>query len=84
MTDNWKLPPLKDDWLQYILLILKVKVDIPYQKVMDYVNHFGLYRKTVSLICSMCLCVIVIPLYKQHTPALYGVWWPRIRHWPLP
>ena len=41
--------------------LLKVKVDIPYLKVIDYVNHFSHYRKTVSLICSLCLCVMVIP-----------------------
>ena len=34
--------------------LLKVKVDIPYQKVIDHVNHVGLYRKTVPL---MCVCV---------------------------
>ena len=37
------------------LSLLKVKVDIPYQKVIDYVNHFSRYRKTESLICSLCL-----------------------------
>ena len=51
-----------------------LKVDIPYQKMIVYIyNHFGLYRKTVSLICSLCLCVMGIPLYMQHGPALYGV-----------
>ena len=40
----------------------KVNVDIPYQKVIDYVNNFSHYRKTVSLICSLCLCVMIIPL----------------------
>ena len=34
--------------------LLKEKVDIPYQKVIDYVNHFSYYRKTVCLICSQC------------------------------
>ena len=33
-----------------------------------YVNHFSLNRETVSLICSMRLCVMVIPLYRQHPP----------------
>ena len=35
-----------------------LKVDIPYQKIIVYVDHFDLYRKTVSSICSLCLCVI--------------------------
>ena len=49
----------------------KVKVDIPYQKENVYVYHFSLYRKTS--ICSLCVSVMVIPLYRQHTLALYGV-----------
>ena len=44
------------------LSLLKVKVDIPYQKVI--VNHFSCYRKTESLICSLCLfqclCIMFI------------------------
>ena len=52
---------------------LKVKVDIPYQKVFVDVHHFGLNRKTVYLISSLCLCVMVTPLYRQQTPALYAV-----------
>ena len=47
--------------------LLKAKIDIPNQKVIVYVNDFGLDRKTVSLICSLCLSVIGIPLYMQHT-----------------
>ena len=48
-------------------LLLKVKVDTPYQKVIDCDYYF---RKAVSLICSLCLCVMVIPLYWQYTFAL--------------
>ena len=40
--------------------LLKEKADIPYQRVIDYVHNFGIYRKTLSLICSLCFCVIVI------------------------
>ena len=50
--------------------LLKVKVDIAYQDIIVYVNHFGLYRTSVSLIGSLCLCVMVIPLYRHHTPAI--------------
>ena len=32
----------------------------------------SVFIENVSLICSLCLCVIVIPLNWQHTPALYG------------
>ena len=54
--------------------LLKVKVDIPNQKVIGYVIHFGLYRKTLSLIGSLCLCVMVIPLKATgSTPLSYIV-----------
>ena len=36
----------------------------------DYINNFSHYRKTVSLICSLCLCVMVsayIIWYRVHT-----------------
>ena len=51
---------------------LKVKVDIPYQKVIDYVNYFVLYSKTVSLISILCLCVglLVIPPILAAHPCL--------------
>ena len=69
MTDY--LPSQMTGFNAYFSLL---KVDIAYQKVIVYANHFGLNRKTVFLICSLCMCVIGIPLYMQHTPALYGVW----------
>ena len=69
MTESC-LPPQMTGYNTYFSL-LKVKVDKPYQTVNVYAKHFSHYRKTVSLIGS--LCVMVIPLYWQHTPALYGV-----------
>ena len=39
------------------LLLLKVKVGIPYQKVIDYVNHVSCYRKAVHLKSGVCVCV---------------------------
>ena len=40
--------------------------------VIVYVNHFGLYRKTVFLNWSLCLCVMVIP-YTGSTSLHYMV-----------
>ena len=52
MTENC-LPSQMTGFITYFSL-LKVKVDIPFQKVIVYVDHFSIYRKTVSLICSLC------------------------------
>ena len=43
------------------LSLLKLKVDISHHKVIVCVNHFGLYRKNVSLICSLCVMVTPPP-----------------------
>ena len=51
--------------------LLKVNVYIPYQKVIVHVNHFGLNTETASLICSLCLCVVVIPDNTGSTPLPY-------------
>ena len=52
--------------------LLKVNDDTPYQKVIVYVNQFSLYGKAVSLICSLCLCVMISP-YTSSTPLPYMV-----------
>ena len=76
--DVW--PPQTIGPIKYICKI--VGLVQPYQKVIDYVNHFSHYRKTVSSICGLCLCVMVTPLYCQHTyTGISGQWcldWHRL------
>ena len=46
---------------------LRVKVDIPYQKVIVYVYHLTTYRKTVSLICSLYVMVSAYIIWYRRT-----------------
>ena len=49
ITDEQKLPPSQMTGFNAYFSLLKVKIDIPYQKVIVYVNHFGLYKKKLYL-----------------------------------
>ena len=72
MVVGAKACELTDGFLWFVYGLYVGILTSPLKSIV-YIHHFGLYRKSVSLICSLCLCVMVLPLYRQHTPALYGV-----------
>ena len=55
MTEHY-LPSHMTGFNTYFSLS-KVMRDIPYQEVIVYVNHFGIHRKTISLICRVMVFV---------------------------